>query len=246
MNHTCIHSKGITQIIKFVLHVLACRLRTQLKATPTSGPGMKHISLQIIQTMLLDRFTPENISVLEATKIIHEAFPDTQHKRMSKDGVRSTYIVGIDMVESGVSLGSEEREQLHRRIRELEGQVEDLQRQVQELQSFQQLVNEAEKVLFMATDSSGGPNTVSRMAEFGLDTLVTDLEMYSPVLLQLFRQLGDTSRNRRMRDGCLCVEEIKSIISLCILLNARSNRFKGLQLLLSMVLVGKGAGKQVR
>ena len=52
---------------------------------------MKHISLQTIQIMLLDRFTPENISVLEATKIIHEAFPDTQHKRMSKDGVRSTY-----------------------------------------------------------------------------------------------------------------------------------------------------------
>lgn len=101
-------------------------------------------------------------------------------------------------------------------------------------------------MLFMATDSSGGPNTVSRMAEFGLDTLVTDLEMYSPVLLQLFRQLGDTSRNRRMRDGCLCVEEMKSIISLCILLSARSNRFKGLQLLLSMVLVGKGAGKQLR
>ena len=100
-------------------------------------------------------------------------------------------------------------------------------------------------MLVMATDSSGCPNTVSRMAEFGLDTIVADLEMYSPALFHLFRQLGDTSRNRRM-DGCLCVEEMKSITSLCILLNARSNRFKGLQLLLSMVLVGQGGGKQAR
>lgn len=164
---------------------------------------------------------------------------------MSKNGVRSTYVFGVDMADSGVSLGSDERERLHRRIQEFEGQVQDLQRQVHELQSFQKMVSEAERVLSMATDSSGGPNTVSRMAEFGLDTIVADLEMYSPVLLQLFRQLGDTSRNQRM-DGCLCVEETKSIISLCILLNARSNRFKGLQLLLSMLLVAKGAGKQVR
>ena len=201
--------------------------------------------------MLSDRFAPENISTIEATKIIHEAFPNTLHKRMSKGGVRSTYIVGVEMGDSrtesqeGASMGSEEREQLHRRIQELEGQVEDLQRQVRELQRFQQLMAEAEKVLYMATESAGGPNTVSRMANFGLDTIVADLETYSPALLHLFRQLGDTSRNRRM-DGCLCVEEIKSITSLCILMNARSNRFKGLQLLLSMVLVGHGVGKQAR
>ena len=195
--------------------------------------------------MLSDRFAPESVSTIEATKIIHEAFPDTLHKRMSKGGVRSTYIVGVKMAESQeeVSLECEEREQLHRRIQELEGQVEDLQRQVRELQRFQQLVHEAENVLSMATDSSSGPNTVSRMTEFGLDTIVADLEKYAPALLHLFRQLGDTSRNRRM-DGHLCVEEIKSLTSLCILLNARSNRCKGLQLLLSMVLVGQGVGKQ--
>ena len=64
-------------------------------------------------------------------------------------------------------------------------------------------VSEAEKVLYMAwhgmawhgmaTKSAGSPNTVSRMANFGLDTIVADLEMYSPALLHLFRQLGDTS-----------------------------------------------------
>ena len=55
-------------------------------------------------------------------------------------------------------------------------------------------------MLYMATESAGGPNTVSTMANFGLDTIVADLETYSPALLHLFRQLGDTSRNRRM-DG---------------------------------------------
>ena len=139
--------QGINSRLSTIMHdivrVLVCRLRTQLKSTPTSGPGTKHISLQTLQTMLSERFTPENISAIEATKIIREAFPDSQHKRMSKDGVRSTYIIGVDMAtqpsESGVStfLGSAEREHLLQQIRELEGQVEDLQRQVQELKSFQ-------------------------------------------------------------------------------------------------------------
>ena len=52
--------------------------------------------------MLSERFTPENVSAIEATKMIREAFPDSQHKQMSKDGVRSTYIIGVDMAtESG-------------------------------------------------------------------------------------------------------------------------------------------------
>ena len=50
---------------------------------------------------------------------------------------------------------------------------------------------EAEKVLIMIV--LVGPNTVSRMAEFGLDTIVADLEMFSPALFHLFHQLGDTS-----------------------------------------------------
>ena len=77
----------------------------------------------MIQTMLSDRFAPECISTIEVTKIIHEAFPNTQHKWMSKGRVRSTYIVGVDMADSRaesqggvISLGVEEREQLHRRI----------------------------------------------------------------------------------------------------------------------------------
>ena len=69
----------------------------------------------MIQTMLSDRFAPECISTIEVTKIIHEAFPNTQHKWMSKGRVRSTYIVGVDMADSRaetqgeVSLGVEER-----------------------------------------------------------------------------------------------------------------------------------------
>ena len=195
---------------------------------------MTHTSLQTIQTMLSHRFAPENISTIEATKIIHEAFPNTLHKRMSKGGVRSTYIVGVEMSDSrtesqegAASMGSEEREQLHRQIQEL-GQVEDLQRQVQELQ---QLMAEAEKVLYMATESASCPNTVSRMANFGLDTIVADLETYSPARLHLFHQLGDTSRNRRM-DGCLCGrDKVDHILQ---------------RLLFSMVLVRHGVGKQAR
>ena len=81
---------------------------------------MKHTSLQTIQTMLSDRFAPEKFSTIEATNTIHEAFPNTINKRISESGVRSTYIVGIEMSDSrtesreGAFMGSKEREQLHR------------------------------------------------------------------------------------------------------------------------------------
>ena len=225
------------------MHACKCRLRAQLKPTPVSGPGTKSINLQTLQHMLMERFAPDDISLIEVTRIVNEAFLFTQHKRMLKDGVKYTYIVGIDMATQPCAQSAppatDEKQQLLRRIQELEQQVE-------ELKSCKQLIDESEKVLAVAVSSSSGPNTLSRLSEFSLDSIVADLDTNSPILFQLFHKVGDTARNQRcVGDSSFCVEEMKAIMSLCTLLNARSNRFKGMQLLLSLMLVARGTGKQV-
>ena len=55
-----------------------------------------------------------------------------------------------------------------------------------------------------------------------------------PQLYQLVQQLGCTQRN--VRDGCLPDEELKGVMTVCTLLNARSARVKGLQWMISLML----------
>ena len=47
------------------------------------------------------------------------------------------------------------------------------------------------------------------------------------------------------RDGARPDEELKAVMALCTLLNARSARTKGLQLMVSLMLVARATGRQV-
>ena len=65
-----------------------------------------------------------------------------------------------------------------------------------------------------------------------------------PTSYAIFNELGDTSRN--CSDGSrVPVEQMKAMVSLLVLLNARSNRCNGLQLLISMMLIERATHKQV-
>ena len=64
------------------------------------------------------------------------------------------------------------------------------------------------------------------------------------MLYELMQTLGDTRRNVE-NDGGMTVEEMKALMSCCILLNARSRNVNGIQLLLSFMLVTHGITKQV-
>ena len=50
---------------------------------------------------------------------------------------------------------------------------------------------------------------------------------------------------RNARDGARPDEELKAVMALCTLLNARSARVKGLQLMVSLMLVARATGRQV-
>ena len=53
------------------------------------------------------------------------------------------------------------------------------------------------------------------------------------------------STPRNARDGARPDEELKAVMALCTLLNARSARTKGFQLMVSLMLVARATGRQV-
>ena len=72
---------------------------------------------------------------------------------------------------------------------------------------------------------------------------VAELEKHSPELYQLFEKVGDTERNAEGDEQS--TEGVKAICSLCSLLNARSSRAKGLQLMMSLMLIARSTARQV-
>ena len=70
-----------------------------------------------------------------------------------------------------------------------------------------------------------GPDTVEHFAEFSMSAVITELQASCPQLYQLVQQLGCTPRNAR--DGRLPDEELKGVMAVCTLLNARSARVEG-------------------
>ena len=88
-----------------------------------------------------------------------------------------------------------------------------------------------------------GPDTVERFEQFSMSAVISELQSNCPELYKLVQQLGSTQRNAR--DGARPDEELKAVMALCTLLNARSARTKGLQLMVSLMLVARATGRQV-
>ena len=90
-----------------------------------------------------------------------------------------------------------------------------------------------------------GPNTYTNFQSFSINGAIQELREQVPDIHELFMQLGDVHRNLDMNDTTTPVEEMKAVSSLCTLLNARSSRVKGIQLLLSMMLIAQSTTKQI-
>ena len=90
-----------------------------------------------------------------------------------------------------------------------------------------------------------GPDTVEGFESFSIDAVISEVKQCSPDLLSLFNRLGDVRRN--VPDDCddLAAEEIKALIALCTLLNAKSRKVKGMQLFMGMMLTARATSRQV-
>ena len=73
---------------------------------------------------------------------------------------------------------------------------------------------------------------------------MSDIKRTMPILYSFINEIGDTHRNLR-NEVILPVEELKALMCQIVLLNARSNRANGMQMLVGMMLVGRSTQKQV-
>ena len=199
--------------------------------------------------MLNDKYSTSPgtaITPIEANKILAETFPSVLHKRMTRGGVKSTFLVGVSMATSMHSTSSsstdQEKQQLMQRISELEEEVAQQKLEISSLKKCEHLVDQAENAMSLAPISSNGPD----LSDFSVDTIIGELSECSPDLYQVFQLVGNTARSsNKYGELNLSVEEMKVVMSLCTILNARCNRFNGMQLLLSFMLIARGTSKQV-
>ena len=107
----------------------------------------------------------------------------------------------------------------------------------------QLLQSEIDQAVSLKQTVMHGPDTLERFQEFSMGTVIEELKASCPKLYSLLKQLGNTDRNAR--EGVLPGEELKVVMALCTLLNAHSARIKGIQLLISLILIAKATSKQV-
>ena len=195
--------------------------------------------------------------------MIDECFPLIRSKRCTQS--KQTYLFGIELrpsesassshtesqgnpvtamdVTSAAASISSDPEVLRPRIQYLESRIKYLESKLMEAEKHQNLVKEADMVIACGNQSSHGPDNIDKLSDFSIDAVIAEFQSYAPSLYAFFQQLGHTSHNPS--EISLPVEQMKALMALCTLMNARSNRFKGLQLLLSMMLVARATNKQV-
>ncbi len=87
-----------------------------------------------------------------------------------------------------------------------------------------------------------GPNTQAHVSGFTRDEVVQELKRKCPRMYELFQEVARTQRTVAEDASVLPLPELKVVMSMCTLLNARS---KGVQLLISLMLVARATNKQV-
>jgi hypothetical protein len=187
---------------------------------------------------LKDNFTDTKFTAHNVSKYVHEAFPNTVSKPCGK--ARLKHIIGLERITS--ELPSEltvSRSGLLQQIKQLQREVQQLKRT-----SEQVLCSQADAVIQHKSAASQGPASLEAFHQLDFQSVVTELEVHAPDLYALFMSLGDVKRNTTEKEE-VTTEQTKAVSSMCSLLNARSARMKGLQLLVSMMLVARATSRQV-
>lgn len=185
------------------------------------------------------------------SRILQEEFPSAEKKTYSSD--RTMHVFGIEKIT--VQPGSltteedEDKQQLRRRIQELEEMVRTLERCIE-----QHVHNTSPSVISAQVDAllrsnvaaCHGPNTIEHFKEFSLDTVSAEIKQNAPALYQLFQALCRNISMGDSRDEDHSQDDTKAVTSLSVVLKSRSSKVLGLQLLIGMMLVGRATNRRVR
>ena len=226
---------------------------------------MVRVRFSDVHQMILEAFPGNTTSSVEVAKLLTSTIPSSEPKRDTKRKKEMFYIGverGSSESMSRSSMSSQEVTILpmdvqlsHERAKSqmLTARIH----QLEELQSVRQVTSQSSRALvpvikdeFSLLLSEGGmlcfgPDSLEHLDSFSLAGIIRDVRETAPNLYSLLCDLGDTSRNAR-DEVTTTHEEIKALTSLCTLANARSQRAKGVQLFLSIMLIARAVNKQVR
>ena len=244
---------------------IVCRLKRNFKEGPKSGPSMVRVRFAEVHQMILEAFPGNNTSSVEVARLLVATFPGCEAKRDTK-GKREMFYIGIERVpaESAGTSGSSSQailslpldvqlmaerrkvQMLTAKVSELEQQLHSVQQPVTSTSSSEYarttIKNEFSLLLSEGSKLCCGPDTLDHLTSFSLAGLIHEVRQLAPNLYSLLCDLGDTRRNARDETT---TEEIKALTSLCVLANARSQRAKGVQLFISIMLIARAVNKQV-
>ena len=212
----------------------------------SDSPKPKRMKFMEVSNELQMHFPENKYTPYDISRLIHEAFPNTLSKACGK--ARQKHLLGLERtaacIESASQLASSSSSEPS--SSSLLQQIEDLQQQVRELQKKSEqvvLCSQTDSILQHKSALTQGPITLDSFQQLDFDDIVNELQVQAPALYSMFMSLGNTKRNAKEDE--VTTEQTKAVSSLCSLLNARSARVKGLQLLMSMMLVARATSRQV-
>ena len=223
-------------------------LRRRYRDAPLEGSCTKKVKFADIVEELEMQFALAKFSSYTVLQAIKEVFPQSSSKPLEKS--RHKYIFGIEpvsceqMSSSLVSCNHAALLELERaKNREMQERVHHLEQQVSAMTDV--LDQQMGSVLQHGRQVVHGPDTPERFDTFSIDTVIAELQSNAPDLYQLVMTLAKTDRNRPSEDDGINAEQCRAIMSMCSLLKARSVRVKGVQLLISLMLIARATHRQV-
>ena len=216
----------------------------------------KKVKFSDLQEQLQSHFSLTQFSQYSINHLVRDVFPNVVSKQVGKSKHRYFFGMGqntpISASQSDASVISSPSTgqasamesvnvaELLLKISQLEDRMKQLERE-----SHSSMIQQADSILQHKSTITHGPDTIDNFHGFNMDSVVAELEKQAPELCQLFKMIGDIKRNAAEDETT--TEGIKAIIlcSLCSLLNARSSRAKGLQLMISLMLIARATARQV-
>ena len=224
-----------------------------IEASPDCQPS-KRVKVSDIHEQLEKKYSQKytNQSVAD---LIRRAFPNTQSKIAGKSPTKHVYgilPVSKEVASTSTQLSVAELTELLETERDknqkLHGQISLLEACIRELEQItpMKLGHQADRLTNNESSLTAcGPDTYEHFEGFSVDGIIHELREQVPDIFSFFMQLADVERHVKLHPDVTSVQERKAIIALCTILNARCGKVKGLQLLISMMLIARSTGRQV-
>lgn len=225
-------------------------LRSVYQEVPQDCPLAKRVKLSNVHVKFEEKYA--KCSHHKLAELLQKAFPNSESKVAGK--TRTKHIFGIQPIEPQPTeppLTSElSITQLTEELRSERAQNVKLQEKIHCLEArIRELESTSPSYLTMQVDAlpqssltASGPDSYEHFHEFTVEGMIHELQELVPDLYGLFMHLGDVSRT--VGPDAVSTQKLKAISALCTTMNARSSRVKGLQLLISMMLIARSTSKQ--